>query len=69
MLKSAQMYVLRLWQEAREAPNWRASLTDLSSHEKRYFATPEAFVKFVGELVGSEELAGLEENQESGEKS
>jgi hypothetical protein len=69
VLKSAQMYILRLWQEARETPNWRASPTDLSNHEKHHFATPEAFVKFVGELVGSEELVGLEENQETSEKS
>lgn len=65
MSKTTQVYVLRVWHEDREVPNWRASLTDLGSSEKRHFASPDAFVKFVGELVGSQEQALQPEKQTS----
>lgn len=51
MTKTAQVYVLRVWQEAREAPKWRASLSDLTAQEKTYFASPEELVSFIKGLV------------------
>jgi hypothetical protein len=51
--KTTQIYVLRVWQEAREAPSWRASLTDLSSQEKHHFASPEGLIHFVEALLGA----------------
>jgi hypothetical protein len=55
-MTKSQVYVLRIWHEARETLSWRASLTDLSSHEKCYFASSEALVKFVRELVSLEKF-------------
>ncbi len=51
-MKTAQTYVLRLWLEPREPPNWRASLSDPRHQDIRYFASPEALLEFLTELVG-----------------
>ncbi len=51
MSKTTQIYVLRIWHEAREPPNWRASLSDLNAQEKNYFTSPSELITFINECV------------------
>jgi hypothetical protein len=51
------IYVLRIWLESREPPNWRASLSHLNNHEKNYFSSPEEVVEHLRRLIGSTEVS------------
>jgi hypothetical protein len=50
-VKHADVYVLRIWQEAREVPNWRASLSNLHGQEKTYFTSPDELISFLKDLI------------------
>jgi hypothetical protein len=44
---TADIYIVRVWLEpSQQGPIWRASITDARSHEKHYFANPDALVLF-----------------------
>jgi hypothetical protein len=48
--ESQRVYVVRIWRKpTADGPGvWRASVTDVASREKCYFATPRALAAFLG---------------------
>jgi hypothetical protein len=55
--ESQLVYVVRIWREptAEGSGVWRASVTNVASREKCYFATPKALATFLGECEAGAE--------------
>lgn len=60
------VYVVRIWLEPTEdgAGSWRASLTDVATHERHAFSSPQALGAFV-QALGQELLPWEVESEET----
>jgi hypothetical protein len=49
---SSQTFIVRVWLEAGVPGVWRASATDASTQERRFFPSPESLVDFLKHSPG-----------------
>lgn len=59
-----QLYLLRVWYELDGAqPVWRASILLHADPQRRYFATPDALLHFLGQHLQNGQPAGVGEGR------